>query len=233
MPSHAPSRSAARKELASGSGWIGKRRPASHTNSVRHASARGQSLVEFALLLPMLLILLLGVADFGRVFHAGIVLESASRAAAEAAALEYLRTADYRPDPGDPGFDAYYARIRAVASEAACQEARVLPNTTYVGGTCPGWPAALACVHDGQDPACDGSPAAGFSAGPAACDRMGSPGWSHAVADAATTGAYVEVRLCYRFTTLFDLSLSLPFGASLNLGETHLQQRAAFTVADY
>src|SRR5690606_20209344 len=37
---------------------------------------RGQSLVEFALVLPMLLVLLLGIADFGRVFAAGILLEA-------------------------------------------------------------------------------------------------------------------------------------------------------------
>ena len=52
---------------------------------------RGQSLVEFALVLPMLLILLLGVADFGRVFQAGITLEAATRNAAEAAAQEYTQ----------------------------------------------------------------------------------------------------------------------------------------------
>ena len=46
-------------------------------------SRRGQSLVEFALVLPMLLVLLLGVADFGRVFAAGITIEAAARNAAE------------------------------------------------------------------------------------------------------------------------------------------------------
>jgi Flp pilus assembly protein TadG len=51
------------------------------------SSRRGQSLVEFALVLPMLLVLLLGIADFGRVFNAGITLEAATRDAAEAGAL--------------------------------------------------------------------------------------------------------------------------------------------------
>ena len=77
-------------------------------------SRRGQSLVEFALLLPMLIVLLLGVADFGRVFQAGIVTEAAARNGAEAAALERLRG---DPTPGDP---AYYARLGQVAAEAAC-----------------------------------------------------------------------------------------------------------------
>ena len=54
-------------------------------------SERGQSLVEFALVLPMLLVLLLGIADFGRIFQAGIVTETAARNGAETAALERLR----------------------------------------------------------------------------------------------------------------------------------------------
>jgi hypothetical protein len=46
-------------------------------------------------------------------------------------------------------------------------------------------------------------------------------------------GAYVEVRTCYHFTTLFDLEISLPFGAGLGLGDVYLQKEAVFTVADY
>jgi hypothetical protein len=193
-------------------------------------SFRGQSLVEFALLLPLLLVILLGVADFGRVFQAGIVMESASRAAAEAGALEYLRTLEIREaNPGDP---AYYGRIHDVASEAACQEARILPNTTYSGGTCPTWPAVVVCVHDADsvDPLCDGSPASGYSAGPPECNGM-SAGWS--TAEDSQGNDYVEVRVCYRFTTLFNLNLSLPFGAGISVGELYIQRTAAFTVADY
>ncbi|HAF49233.1 MAG TPA: pilus assembly protein TadE [Anaerolineaceae bacterium] len=41
--------------------------------------SRGQSLVEFALVLPLLLLLILGALDFGRLFHAQIVLTNAAR----------------------------------------------------------------------------------------------------------------------------------------------------------
>ncbi len=41
----------------------------------------------------MLLVLLLGVADFGRVFQAGITIEAAARNGAEAAAQEYRQLA--------------------------------------------------------------------------------------------------------------------------------------------
>ncbi|HET9879705.1 MAG TPA: TadE/TadG family type IV pilus assembly protein, partial [Candidatus Limnocylindria bacterium] len=36
------------------------------TRGTDGSTPRGQSLVEFALVLPMLLVLLLGIADFGR-----------------------------------------------------------------------------------------------------------------------------------------------------------------------
>jgi Flp pilus assembly protein TadG len=43
---------------------------------------RGQELVEFAVMLPFLLIILIGVIDLGRVFHASITIANASRAGA-------------------------------------------------------------------------------------------------------------------------------------------------------
>ncbi|MGQ9824605.1 MAG: TadE/TadG family type IV pilus assembly protein [Desulfotomaculales bacterium] len=40
---------------------------------------KGQALVELALLLPVLLLLLGGIVEFGRIFHAYLVITSASR----------------------------------------------------------------------------------------------------------------------------------------------------------
>ncbi|HEU4863568.1 MAG TPA: TadE/TadG family type IV pilus assembly protein, partial [Candidatus Limnocylindria bacterium] len=65
-------------------------------------SRRGQTLVEFALTLPMLLVLLLGVADFGRVFASGITTEALARNAAEAASQEYLQVRRATTGPPDP-----------------------------------------------------------------------------------------------------------------------------------
>lgn len=196
-------------------------------------SKRGQSLVEFALLVPLLLVILLGVADFGRVFQAGIIMESASRAAAEAGALEYLRTQELRTAYPGP-LANYYAQIHKVASASACEEARILPNTTYAAGsppTCPTWPAVVVCVHDADAAEiCDGSPASGYSAGPAQCTGMNDP-WT--TNRDSQLHPYVEVRVCYRFTTLLNLNLSLPFGAGISLGDVYIQRKAVFTVADY
>lgn len=49
---------------------------------------RGQSLVEFALLLPLMLLLAVAVADFGRLFASMIAVESASREAADFGAMQ-------------------------------------------------------------------------------------------------------------------------------------------------
>jgi Flp pilus assembly protein TadG len=49
---------------------------------------RGQSLVEVALALPVLLLLVIGIADLGRVAHYGISLSHATRDAAALAARE-------------------------------------------------------------------------------------------------------------------------------------------------
>src|SRR3712207_9079122 len=67
---------------------------------------------------------------FRSVFQAAIVMQSAARAGAEAAALEYLRTQADRASLADQ--DAYFDGIHEVAARVACQEARTLPNTTYV-----------------------------------------------------------------------------------------------------
>jgi hypothetical protein len=49
---------------------------------------RGQSLVEFALLLPLMLLLAIAVADFGRLFTSMIAIESAAREAADYGAMQ-------------------------------------------------------------------------------------------------------------------------------------------------
>lgn len=199
-------------------------------NRARH----GQTLVEFALLLPMLLVLFLGVADFGRVFQAGIVTEAAARNAAEAAAVERLRSGP----PSTPGDVAFYENLHRIAAQAACTESRALPNTTYVpddpGTTgvdeeaCPGMPVIAVCVQDGGDPIC-GQTAPGYTGiVPGECNEI-TAGWDGA--SGGTVGSHsVEVRLCYRFTTLFNLHLSLPLGWGISIGDIYLQRTRAFMV---
>lgn len=194
-------------------------------------SRHGQSLVEFALVLPMLLVLLLGIADFGRVFAAGIALEAAARNAAEAAAQEYVQR--QRDDPA-PLTAADYDAIRAVAHRVACEEAAVLPNQAGAPPMC-GMPVSAVCVHDvdlGDAVDC-GEPSGAI---PGDCTELLEP-WTAANEQAVGTAPflpYVEVRLCYRFTTLMNLSdLDLPLGWSLSLGDIWLQRNRVFVGGDY
>lgn len=60
------------------------------------ARRRGQSTVELALTLPVLLLLVLGIVDFGRVFLAANVISHASRDAARHASLDSTDLAGIR-----------------------------------------------------------------------------------------------------------------------------------------
>lgn len=212
-------------------------------------SRRGQSLVEFALVLPVLLVLLLGIADFGRVFAAGIVLEAAARNGAEAAAQEYLQIAR-----NAPAIDAAaYQRIHDVALKEVCREAERLPAELDVDddGVCE-MPHVAVCIHDLPPDPDDATPPSGdpicgteASAAPqpecsAFVDDPSDPddwrdAWSNSKGPgAAEKLAFVEVRVCYRFTTLMNLTeLRLPFGWGLSIGEIFLQRDRSFAVADY
>lgn len=200
------------------------------TNPHEHRDrGRGQSLVEFALVLPLLLVLLLGLADFGRVFAAGITMEAAARNAAEVAAQEYLQNRRDSVPASTDDFD----RIRRMALERLCAEADPLPNQAAAGLTC-SMPAAAVCIHDSADELVNygGQCGAGAFAAPGECTSLHDP-WP---ASAPATGQlpWVEVRACYRFTTIFNLEdLRMPFGGELNLGTIWLQRDRSFTVADY
>ena len=51
----------------------------SNTRQRKHICLRAQALVEFALILPILLVLIIGAMDLGRVFYFKIVLTNAAR----------------------------------------------------------------------------------------------------------------------------------------------------------
>ncbi|MEN6524323.1 MAG: TadE/TadG family type IV pilus assembly protein [Anaerolineaceae bacterium] len=51
----------------------------SNKHQKQHINLRAQALVEFALLLPLLLVLILGAMDLGRVFYFKIILTNAAR----------------------------------------------------------------------------------------------------------------------------------------------------------
>jgi hypothetical protein len=181
----------------------------------------------------MLLVLLLGVADFGRIFAAGITLEAASRNAAEAAAQEYIQLVRNKGSL----VASDYQYLHQVALDEVCKEATVLPNHAVDGvGACT-MPITAVCVHDNAagDPSCG----AASASVPSECSQIdgwaisGNPSNSAPFNGGTAPLAYVEVRTCYQFTTLFNLHLSLPMSAGLSLGDIWLQRDRDFVVGDY
>lgn len=68
---------------------------------LRMRSAKGQSLVEFALVLPLFFLLLFGVIDFGRLFYVQMTLQNALRQAGRYAVTgNHLPVDPKRPDLG-------------------------------------------------------------------------------------------------------------------------------------
>ncbi len=90
--------------------------------SIRHRSRRGQALVEFAILLPLLAAMAGGAIDFARVYQASMALQSATRNGAEAAASS----------------TATQSAAQAEAQRVVCTEAQRLPGfTAGSGGSVP------------------------------------------------------------------------------------------------
>lgn len=71
-------------------------------------SESGQALVEFALLLPILAVLLMGIIEFGVVFHDYVTVTDASRVGARKAAVSRF--------VGDNGAAAETAALKAAQS---------------------------------------------------------------------------------------------------------------------
>jgi Flp pilus assembly protein TadG len=89
---------------------------APRAEAIRRRSAKGQSLVELSLVLPILVGILGGSIDFARIYQASIILQSATRNAAEAAASEATTLAE----------------AEAIAREIVCVESQHL--TGFVPG---------------------------------------------------------------------------------------------------
>jgi hypothetical protein len=192
-------------------------------------------MVEFALVAPILIILFVGIADFGRVFNAGLIVEAAARDAAEHAAQEYLANPPGDPTttpavrlsvPAPPGDPTYYDSLHLDAAKVACIETQQLPNTDYqsLSGTCSNWPAVGVCIHDQAEPAghCGGQTTGFAWPYPSQCSQLSSP-WP----DPPGNGErWVEVRVCYHFTSILNLPL-------FSLGDFYVERSRVFTIPCY
>ena len=102
--------------------------PRSHgTAAFRETSrSRGQALVEFALVIPIVAFIFLGVVDMSRVFTSMLVVESAAREAADFGAFNSSRWIGLSTDP-----DSNRAKTIQGMTERACVASSKLED--YVG----------------------------------------------------------------------------------------------------
>ena len=90
-------------------------------NQLKFGSSPAQALVEFALVLPILLLLVLGVMDFGRMFYTKMILTNAAREGAN-----YLA---YFPEDANNG---YVETFTAISEEANSSNVEVVEaDVTY------------------------------------------------------------------------------------------------------
>ena len=91
----------------------------------RQRSERGQSVVEFALVLPLMLVVLLAILDFARIYTTMMSVESAAREAAD-----YGTTLGAEKLTVGPSMDATVAEMK----KRACVAASNLPDYRGVDG---------------------------------------------------------------------------------------------------
>ena len=92
----------------------------------RRQRSGGQSLVEFALILPIILLIMFGIVDFGLAFDASIGISNAAREGA-------------RQGTTVPSTAAITARVRTVAGRLNDSRLAVTVTCkTAAGGACPG-----------------------------------------------------------------------------------------------
>jgi len=111
---------------------------------VRASSDSGQSTLELAVILPVLLLLLLVAADFGRVLYLSIAVQNAARAGAQYGSQSVITAADYAGMIAAAKKDGTeIATIRATASQCTCATSSTVaacpsnyctnnPQATYV-----------------------------------------------------------------------------------------------------
>jgi hypothetical protein len=170
--------------------------------------------------------LLVIVADFGRIFAASLSIEAAARDAAEIGANEYLA---HPPGPLDqpapmPPDATYYSALHQKIARTVCAETSDLANSAFdvSNSSCVGMPLIQVCVHDDADTECSGE--AQSATVPSDCGNMGTPpSNTHA---GSNTPRWVEVRICYQFTPLLHLPI-------LSFGDFWLQRTRTFTIPCY
>ena len=166
---------------------------------------RGQALVEFALAVPIIFFILLGIYDMARVYTAQMAVESAAREAADFGAFNSER---WMGDPTDT--DSNYYKTVAGMTERACVATQTLEDYVGNASTCtnPDITIALTGTNGQAANNCDDA------------SRPQGPCW-------------VQVDLEYDFDVLVPLGIDF-FGARLGLPDTlTFTQSSTFAISDF
>jgi Flp pilus assembly protein TadG len=164
--------------------------PARYRQRLSLRLRRGQAVAEFALILPVMLLMMLIAVDFGRLFFTYIQVNNAAREAANYAAAHAI---DYQSNPLD--YQGYHDSVAA----AGLAEAN---NQTQTGATTPMAISSPACFTPGTPPT--------------SIDCTSAP---EIPAKASGIGNQVSVTVTQQFTFLTPLINSF-FGGGLNLSST-------------
>jgi Flp pilus assembly protein TadG len=104
------------------------------------ARDRGATAVEVALLMPILLLLVMGIVDFGRALHAQVTLTQAAREGARVAALNQpnptgrTQNAATGLDPGDVGVAVTACSASSSDDSAEVEVTYTFEFITPIGG---------------------------------------------------------------------------------------------------
>lgn len=97
---------------------------------------RGAAAVEFAIILPLLLVLIAGIVDFGRVFYVNTLASNAAREGVRMVALGFHADAPTRARAAAPGVEPGFGTL-VTPSVGACTSGGVASYTVSVTGF--GW----------------------------------------------------------------------------------------------
>ena len=107
-------------------------------STIRGIGARGQALIEFALILPLLFILVVNVVNFGGFFYAWITVANAARAGAQCMIRGGATIASPQPPTATQIYNAILADVSSLRNQSSLVVKSCINNNGTVSCTTTG-----------------------------------------------------------------------------------------------